>query len=167
MQLNRIPAISKPATHVPEAMKQQEGIGSHHLPRFLLRRFAYWDTKAKSERLWVYQRNRRPYPKGSPKSLCRVEGYFRLGEEADAEAAFETKLNKEYETEAHAFIPCLDSDLSIIPSRKDDYWRDISQFFSLELPPAKGQSSSSRRECATGSSWQFLIRPRSIDSRRN
>src|SRR5262249_43960845 len=71
-----------------------------------------------SRRVWVYQRSRRAYPKGSPRTQCREPGYFQVARAPEAEVKFESNLNSKYELQAHAFIPCLESKFSFIPPGK-------------------------------------------------
>jgi len=55
---------------------------------------------------------------GSPRTQCREPGYFQLLHDPEAEADFESNLNKKYESQAHEFIPCLESKLCYIPPGK-------------------------------------------------
>jgi hypothetical protein len=93
----------------------EEGLGSHHIPAFLLRRFSYDDPRTQSKRLWVYEKGRQPNPNGSPKGEGKIYGYFRIE-------------NEEFESPAHDIIPSLDSPYAVITFRQK---RILARYYAM------------------------------------
>ena len=82
-------------------------MNSHTVPRFLLEQFAYYDLGTGSMRLWQYAKGRPPWRLASPRSATRIERHFADPEDADREKRIENRLNEEFETPVHRFLPDL------------------------------------------------------------
>lgn len=81
---------------------------SHTIPERLLKQFAYFDTITRSLRLWKYSKGKPPYPRASPKTAARIDGYFANPNDARMEALIETKLAYEIEDPVHKLLPSFD-----------------------------------------------------------
>jgi hypothetical protein len=77
---------------------------SHTVPQRLLKQFANDDTTTKSLRLWKYAKGKPPYPRASPKSATRLEGYFAVPRDAALESRVEDRLAREIEGPVNGFL---------------------------------------------------------------
>lgn len=77
---------------------------SHTVPQRLLKQFAYDDAVTKSLRLWRYAKGKPPYPRASPKSATRLDGYFAVPSDAELESRVEGRLAREIEDPVNGFL---------------------------------------------------------------
>jgi hypothetical protein len=116
-------------------------IGSHTVPQCLLERFAYYDSRTESLRLWRYAKGRPPYSKQSPKSATRYEGHFADPEDSAAEARVEQQLAQEFEHPVNQFVHLLGDPAFI---RTDERRIQLTRYVTLLFLRSKSRRAGTK-----------------------
>jgi hypothetical protein len=103
-------------------------IKSHTVPQSLLQRFAYYDPRTKSYRLWRYSKGRPPYNNQSPKSATRYAGHFSDPQDEAVEAELEQRLAREFEEPVNHFVHRL-SEATF--ARTDEQREQLTRYVTL------------------------------------
>jgi hypothetical protein len=101
---------------------------SHTVPECLLKQFAYHDPITNSLRLWRYAKGRRPYPKASPKTAGRIDGYFADPSNAAIEQRIEEKLAVDVEGPVNQFLANFDDKMWVM---SDLQRRQMTRYVNL------------------------------------
>jgi hypothetical protein len=101
---------------------------SHSVPQRLLKQFAYHDPTTDSLRLWRYAKGRPPYPKASPKTAARIDGYFADPRNAAIEQRVEEKLAVDVEDPVNQFLASFDDKMWVM---SDLQRRQMTRYVNL------------------------------------
>lgn len=101
---------------------------SHTVPQRLLKQFAYHDPATDSLRLWRYAKGRHPYPKASPKTAARIDGYFADPRNAAIEQRIEEKLAVDVEDPVNQFLANFDDKVWVM---SDLQRRQMTRYVNL------------------------------------
>jgi hypothetical protein len=134
---------------------------SHTVPQRLLKQFAYDDEVTRSLRLWRYTKGRPPYPRASPKTATRVDGYFAVASDADLESRLETRLACEIEDPVNAFLAEFsDQGLILTEAQLQQMTRYISLLF--HRCRSRRSAGSHLQEVKTYALQKFLSNERQL-----
>jgi|HubBroStandDraft_6_1064221.scaffolds.fasta_scaffold335421_1 hypothetical protein len=107
---------------------------SHTVPQRLLKQFAYEDLTTKSLRLWRYSKGKPPYPRASPKTATRIDGYFAVPTDERIEAQVETRLAREIEDPVNGFLADFaDSNFAMTKIQRERMTRYIALLFHRSI----------------------------------